>query len=411
MNTVMAKLNEYIVKSLILSLTGSAVVLISPLAVNAQQFNNSGYLDNWFNQAMPQSSATMSPLPSSTAVASSTSSQLNQSFNPSLQTPISQVQTLSIGVYVEDYEVGALIKRIEPNSPAQRAGLKPEDLIVAVNGQQVGYTPLGYVDVGLQASRSAVEGKVTALIADGRTGKLQNVPIELQQSAVRVSGTVRLNERVSLPDSYLKVAIRNVSRPFYEVHGGSITTVVRGPGPFNFELMIDAKTILAQDQYDIIAEVTDARGNILYRMMQPLAINPRTTTTPLLLNLDNYRQLLAQSGNGQVVQASFSSQLDTEFQNILGRGPSANERFYWTKYINEGNSIDDLRISLLASNAFYDISGNNASNFVRNMIAKLARTPATNQQVDQWTQKLAQLQYSRDALVREFMQASSGTLR
>ncbi len=67
---------------------------------------------------------------------------------------------LAAWIEKRDLEVGTLIVNIESNSPASRAGLKKDDLIVAINGQQVGNTPTsGPVDVLIQASRYRREWK------------------------------------------------------------------------------------------------------------------------------------------------------------------------------------------------------------------------------------------------------------
>ncbi len=369
------------------------------------QFNSGSYLGDWYNQALPSLPATQ-PAPSAFNPPATQ--------NPSLLPANQRVRNWMLGVFVTNTDVGALVTNVQPNSPAAQAGLESQDLIVAVNGQQVGLVQGQLVDVGDQTSRSAVNGKVVALVADRRNGQLKNVPINLQQASNNIRGTVRLVDRVSLNPSYLTVSIRNVTRPYFEVFGGKSTMQTVGGGPFNFEMVIDPQTVYQQDEYRLSAKIEDANGNILYTTPQELAVNPSSNnSTPLVINLENYQQVIArnQTNSGLVVQASYSNQLDSEYQKILGRGPTNSERFYWTRAFEQGNTIEDLRVRLLSSPNFYDLTRNDPNMFVAEMIRILTGRQARNDEVIQWVRRLGELQGIREALVREYIARSSGLIR
>jgi serine protease Do len=117
-----------------------------------------------------------------------------------------------IGISIEDQkESGALIRRVEPNSPAERAGLKEGDVIVEFNKEQVigvqhltrlvRETPVGRtVDIKIRRDNREQTFQVTtergpALRARRFTFDLPNLPnVEIRKDGVlRDFPTVRVN--------------------------------------------------------------------------------------------------------------------------------------------------------------------------------------------------------------------------
>ncbi len=383
-----------------------AVALLTPLM--HAQFNTSGVVPDWYNQAMPGSWNSTNPALGGTSNPTASSSTLAPT--------TTGVQNWKLGVYKRDLDVGTLVERIEPNSPAERAGLKKDDLIVTINGAQVGNTPTnGYVDVGLQASQSAINGRIVALIADGRTGELRNVTINLEPTTLPLTGTIRLSSLVTLPNSYLTLTLKNLSRPLYEVVGGKLSATVNGSGPFDFKMMLDPRSIQNGDRFQLQAQIEDTRGVIQYYATQEIDTNRLLSSTlpAQILNLETYQQWIARNNPnaGQVIQASYVNQMESLFQTILGRPPNAAERDGWSRFLQEGNTLNDMRIRLISHATFYDRVGNNPSSFVNQMILILAGRPATAEEVRQWTARLGQLQGYREMLVREYIQTASGQLR
>jgi uncharacterized lipoprotein YbaY len=381
-------------------------------AVYGQWNTTNGAVQDWFSQAMPSSwnnnsvpalPSTGGALPSTSGIGTSTTTSTG-------------LQQWKLGIAKSDRDVGTLITDVMPDSPAARAGLKRDDLVVAINGQQVGNTPTrGFVDIGVEVNRTAVNGQVIALVADARSGQLRNITINLEETAVTLSGTARLIESIALPSSNIMVELRNVSRPLYETAGGRIRGIFSGSGPLQFQMKIDPRTLQINDRYQLVATIADANNVTQYVGVQDVEIarliNRNLPTQ--VVNLENIQRYMARNGNSMnapVVQASYMNEVDAMFQRILGTSPTPQARNLWIEHLSKGNSIDDLKARLVASADFYDRAGNNPSVFVSEMIRTLTGGVARSQDVTTWMNRLVQLQGNREQLVREFM-SQTGIVR
>jgi hypothetical protein len=386
--------------------------LCLPTTIASAQFNNyGGALPDWYNQAMPSASGGSSSY-STTGISTTNSPGSIISNNVGWQ-------NWQIGIYKQDLNVGTLVQDVQNNSAASRAGIKKDDLIVTVNGQQVGVTPRGTVDIGVLANQTAVNGRIVALVADGITGKLKNVTIDLAQTSVELKGLIRL-PNVGLTSSYLTVTLKNVSRQQYQVVGGKTTGDVYGSGPFNFTLNIDPTSVVPTDKYQLETRIDDTRSTQYYSLVD-VDINRVLSGNAgyLSINVEPYQQWLARNANnGQVVSVGYSganltSDVTTTFQSIIGRLPTSSELSGWSSFLLEGNSLNEMKIRLLSHQTFYDRVGNDPTQFVIQMIRILSNRQPTNDEISRWTTRLVQLQGYREAVVREYLNStgSGGQLR
>lgn len=172
-----------------------------------------------------------------------------------------------LGVEVDYRDYGALITRVVRNSPARQAGLETRDVIVTVNGYQIGTVggrlyPLDR-ELELRASR---RGLVRLLVQNQRTGELTNLDVQLERAGQPgnaddrglLVGTVTVRRLGQLPRSaVLAVRLVDLSDP----RGPSIPLVQKtyrdlGPLPIPFELEYDRSQIVPGRRYALQAAVT-----------------------------------------------------------------------------------------------------------------------------------------------------------
>lgn len=378
--------------------------LCAPATDAMAQFYDGGAVPNWLNQALPNSTGGLSGY-STTGMSTFNTTGALTSSGPGMQ-------NWQIGIMKQDTNVGTLVKGVQSNSPAQRAGVKVDDLIVAVNGQQVGNTPKGLVDIGVLTNQTATNGKIVALIADARTGKLNNVTIDLASTTIQLDGTVRL-PNTGLMSSYMTVTLKNVSRPIYEVVGGKTSGVVSGAGPFNFQFPIDPKSIAPNDKYQLEARIDDSRSIPIFVSVVDFDVNRFLAGNLgfVTLNLEPYQQWLARVNSGQVIQAGYTGtnvqqEVISSFQTILGRTPNLAEVQGWSDYLREVNNVTEMKIKMISHQSFYDSVGNDPRTFIIRMFQIMANRQPSNEELNLWQGTLVQYQGNREAVVRQFLSAS-----
>ncbi len=172
-----------------------------------------------------------------------------------------------LGVEVEYTDIGAEVTSVARQSPARRAGLETRDVIVTVNGYQVGRVGgrLYRLDRELDLRADRV-GNVLLLVQNRRNGQLTVIPVRLepaerQREPLRVApliGTVSASRTTQLArGAVLTVRLLDVTDrrlPPREIAQRTYHDL--GPFPLPFELEYDPDQIQPDRAYALDAQVT-----------------------------------------------------------------------------------------------------------------------------------------------------------
>lgn len=169
-----------------------------------------------------------------------------------------------LGVYGADIEYGVRVERVDPRSPADLAGLERGDVIVCVEGQQVGRVGSRRVDLEDAIDRSVDgRGRVSMLVQDRRNKDLVYVNVQLERAGTRpppsprLTGTCTYRERIALPvGSELVVRIRERGLLGSKVVAEHRSRVFRQP-PFNFQLTVNEDEFDPRNRYTVEAELRE----------------------------------------------------------------------------------------------------------------------------------------------------------
>jgi uncharacterized lipoprotein YbaY len=188
---------------------------------------------------------------------------------PHLQPPVAGESLWFLGITVTYQETGAECTAVVPRSPARRSGLEARDLIVAVNGYQVGHVsgrlyPLER-ELELRADRL---GRVRLLVQDHRTGRLANVDVRLEPARrdrtpvehpdQLLIGTVTSRHMTRLaPGAMLVVSLVDITDRLSSLQPIAQRTFNQpGPFPIPFELPYDPERMDVDREYALRAYVT-----------------------------------------------------------------------------------------------------------------------------------------------------------
>jgi len=175
-----------------------------------------------------------------------------------------------LGVTGKDTDAGVVVERVIANSAASRAGFERDDVIVTVNGYQVGVVDGVLFDLGDELQQQADDnGAVTMLIQNRRNRRLENVRVQLDRAGgfngpnrTIVTGTVSYRERIALPRRcVLSVELVELNRRGQRIRTVDSRRVAVGTlNTIAFELNYNARDIIPNRRYAVEARIrNDAR--------------------------------------------------------------------------------------------------------------------------------------------------------
>lgn len=308
-----------------------------------------------------------------------------------------------LGLRVQYRDIGALVTQIVPNSAAGRAGLEPGDLILNVDGYQIGYVQGTLFDLAEECYRRCSDtGQVNLLVRNGRNGQLVNVPLQLDRGNTgQLLGSLTTDMPNFVSNSAVAV-IRLVEQPRW---GGRPTTLVEervrcGRFPMRFELNYNPNELGGQDrQYGLEADIVD-QGQLLFRTR----------------GLADFRQgqpvsLMAYRVGGPPPRpdpwwpGNPIADVLTWYRRYFDRDPSPAALQHYQALVQRGYGIRDIRIQMLSGTDFFELCGSDPERFLFRVYEKTQGRRPNPQELRAWQRRFDELRGNRPAFVRQLFEA------
>lgn len=323
-----------------------------------------------------------------------------------------------LGLTGENTEVGIRVRTVAPGSAAARARIEPDDVIVNVNGFQVGIVEGRLYDLSEELARRANDrGVVSLVIQDHRSLRLARVSVQLDSSKQTVKGLISYRGRSLPSDAIVTVEIQNVSRPFYQVRHGQTVFRANSASDMPFEIAYDPNYIDSQDVYQVRATVSsggrillDARPQRVLTHGNPssvrLQLQPLTNTG--LASGGTTPPIGTGGGNG-VVTAGYPNfnrnevddRIIAMYRRYLMRDPTFLELAALRSTPGIIERLDQMPLELMAAQEYFDAAGNNNRVWLDAVFREIVKRSPSSTELEQWMQRYASLRYSRTALLQQ----------
>ncbi len=315
-----------------------------------------------------------------------------------------------LGITGDNTDVGVMVRQVSPNSAAARVGISPGDIIVCVDGDQVGRVGSQIYDLTEELRHHAdSSGRVQMLVQQRRTAQLRAMQVQLDDQNGGLSGTLMMPSGRLPFDSIVTVQLENVTRPHFVVGDGQISfrVTTANQGRIPFQLNFDPRYISNQDRYQVRAFVTSG-GRTIYDTPQPQFVLTQgaPNTVQMILEPTSITQYPGIGGSGGNVIAAgynpaevYGRQITTVYQRYLGRSPTSIELAAWYQIPDVDYRLTRLPSELMASQEFFDRTGNNRAAWLQRVFSEIiGRTPSPVE-MNEWMRRFAELRYSRMELL------------
>lgn len=314
-----------------------------------------------------------------------------------------QPNSWRLGVAIQNVDTGVVLTDVEAGMPAQLAGLETGDIIVNVDGFQVGYVEGALFDLGDEIRKRVDQnGKVDFLVFDNRNRRLQNLPVSLvQQSTGGVRGEVTCRERVTLTQqAVLTVRLRDVTYPSWQnvEVGKHVITNPKHP-PIPFSIAVDRSQIFADHKYAADAWLVD-RGVIVLQSSAAVPVNPLASTGVIKLDLVKVGATVPPNNTYAVGQLD---QINQWYKQYLRRDALATELSAWQSYLQAGKSPQDIQAYILGSSEYFDRMGNQRDPYLTSLYQTLFGRQPTAAEMQQFAAQYQQYGGARTDFVRDVL--------
>lgn len=328
----------------------------------------------------------------------------NWAGNSLFGSPSNSVQW-TLGVNGDSTETGFRVSQLTPGGAASRARLQAGDVIVTVEGFQVGLIGGRLYDLADEVNRRAdSSGVVRLLLQDGQTGRLASVRVQLDHQAQRLNGTIV--SPTPLPaDAVVTVSIENLTRPQWVVRNGQQMINAGQQRNIPFQIAYDPQYVFAQDVYQVRAFVT-SNGRNVYYTPQPVRVLTQGSPSQVQLRLEEVGGAPSTGTSGTLTGFANYNQLDSEVERLyrlyLGRAPSGAELAAARISASDLQSLTQrLPLKLMASQEYYDLARNDRDFWLANVFGVIVGRQPSPAEMVQWKQRFSDLGFSRTELLRQ----------
>lgn len=367
--------------SLVLLIVAIFTVSLATSAYGQATIRSRDVLDNWGSAPSLLSSATTASIPSWNA----------------------QANAWRLGVAIENVDTGVMLTEVEPGMPAALAGLTRGDVIVNVEGFQVGYLEGALYDLGDEIQRRVdQQGRIDFLVFDSRNRRMKALPVTLvQQSAGGVRGEVVCRERITLtPQAVLTVRLRDVTYPNWQnvAVGQHVIPNPKHP-PIPFAIEVDPATIYPDHKYALDAWLVD-RGQIVLQSSAVVPVTPLTNSGKLQVSLVKVGASVPANNTYAVGQLD---QIGQWYRQYLGRAATSQELTVWQSHLQAGRSPQDILAYILGSPEYFDRMGNQRDPYLAAVYSNLMGRQPTAADLQQFATQYQQYGGARTEFVRDVL--------
>jgi uncharacterized lipoprotein YbaY len=296
---------------------------------------------------------------------------------PGQQPPTS----FKLGIYSRNTPTGVLVSNVVPGSVAQQSGIEAQDIIIAVNGYQVGVVNGRTYDIADELARRVdAQGRANLLVQNHRDSRLVNIPVQFfgssQGFGTSVFGSANTgNRNLVQPGMMLIARIVDVTYPQWQnVSLGETQVPYVGRWPMDFQVDVDPSQIRPNHRYAIEAKIVQ-RGYTVLEMNSPVPVN---------LNAGNQRVQMTLVPPSNAVNPGIPTNANRPidrigqwYQQLLGRPMTDRESTVWQRELAKGKSIDEIYATVLSSSEYYDRFYGNVDRYISELYQVLFRRNPT----------------------------------
>ncbi|MCE2799471.1 MAG: YbaY family lipoprotein [Planctomycetaceae bacterium] len=300
-----------------------------------------------------------------------------------------------LGIYSRNTDTGVLVTSVNAGSAAQQSGIEAQDIIIAVNGYQVGIINGRTYDIADELARRVdAQGRVMLLVRNHRDGRLVNIPVQFYGNApgmaTSVYATANTANRPSVqPGMMLMARVIDTTFPQWQnVSLGETQVPLDGRWPVNFQIDLDPSQIRPDHRYALDVKVVQ-RGYTVLQMNSPATVNFANGNPRIAVTLVP-PQGPAPAGTPPGISNRPIDQIGMWYEQLAGRPMNDRESQVWQRELAKGKSLDEIYATVLASSEYYDRFRGNMDLYINEIYRTLFGRSATPSEVLALRNRLSQ---------------------
>jgi putative lipoprotein len=300
-----------------------------------------------------------------------------------------------LGIYSRNTDTGVLVTSVNAGSAAQQSGIEAQDIIIAVNGYQVGIINGRTYDIAEELARRVdAQGRVMLLVRNHRDGRLVNIPVQFYGNApgmaTSVYATANTANRPSVqPGMMLMARVIDTTFPQWQnVSLGETQVPLDGRWPVNFQIDLDPSQIRPDHRYALDVKVVQ-RGYTVLQMNSPATVNFANGNPRMAVTLVP-PQGPAPGGIPPGISNRPIDQIGIWYEQLAGRPMNDRESQVWQRELAKGKSLDEIYATVLASSEYYDRFRGNMDLYINEIYRTLFGRSATPSEVLALRNRLSQ---------------------